>query len=179
MEERYSAGDETVKPNVVTHTNVIQALKRSRIKDKAETAWDLLQSMLRAYEDGDEDVRPNVITINSVITACAFTIGDDQTHERAVRLSLAPVAEMERYEITPISTTFRMLLEAIGRQVSDMSERNRIAAIAFSRCRRENLVDSGVTDALRRFVPLLCEEVSSQLKADPVDIKTAIDRSKR
>jgi hypothetical protein len=109
MEERYSAGDEMVKLNVVTHTNVIQALKRSRIKDKAETAWDLLRSMLRPYEDGDEDVRPNVK--NSVITACAFTIGDDQKHgQRAVRLSLAPVAEMERYEITPISTTFRMLL---------------------------------------------------------------------
>jgi hypothetical protein len=41
--------------------------------------------------------------------------------------------------------------------------------------RRENLVDSGVTDALRRFVSLLYEEVSSQLKAEPVDIKTAID----
>jgi hypothetical protein len=51
--------------------------------------------MLRAYEDGDEDVRPNVITISSVIIACAFTIGDDQMHERAVRLSLAPVAEMD------------------------------------------------------------------------------------
>jgi hypothetical protein len=140
----------------------------------------LLQSLLRAYEDGNEDVRPNVITTNSVITACAFTIGDNQMHERAVRLSLAPIAEMERYKITPISTTFCMLQEAIGRQVSDMSERNnRIAAIAFSRCPRDNLVDSGVTDALRRFVPLLYNEVSSQLKADPVDIKTAIDRSKR
>jgi hypothetical protein len=114
-----------------------------------------------------------VITINSVITAaCAFTIGDNQTHKRAVRLALAAVAEMEKYKITPNSTTFHMLLvEGIGRQVLYMSEWNRIAAITFSWCRRENLVDSGVTDALRRFVPLLYEEVSSQLKAHPVDIK--------
>ena len=105
MEERYSAGDETVKPNVVTHTNVIQALKRSRIKDKAETAWDLLQSMLRAYEDGDEEVRPNVITINSVITAaCAFTIGDDQMHERAVRLALAAASTWICTTISDVSS---------------------------------------------------------------------------
>jgi hypothetical protein len=136
--------------------------------------------MFRAYEDGDEEVRPNVIAINSVITAaCAFTIGDNQMHKRAVRLALAAMAETEKYKITPNSTTFCMLLEAIGRQVLDMSEQNRKAAIAFSRCRQENLVDSGVPDALRRFVPLLYEEVSSQLKRDPVDIKTAISRSKR
>jgi hypothetical protein len=48
MEERYSAGDETVKPNVVTHTNVIQALKRSQIEDKAETAWDLYDAPPRS-----------------------------------------------------------------------------------------------------------------------------------
>jgi pentatricopeptide repeat protein len=183
MEERYSAGggdeeQQTVKPNIVTHTNVIQALKRSRIKNKAQTAWDLFQSTLRAYKNGNEDVRPNVITINSVITACAFTVGDDQTRERAVKLALAAVVEMERQEITPNSTTFRMLLEAIGRQVSDMSERNRMSAYAFSRCRRENLVDSGVVDALRRFVPLLYEKVSSQLETHPVDMKETIDRRK-
>lgn len=181
MEELYSAGNETVKPNTVTHTNVIQALKQSQIQDKAQTAWDLLRNMLRAYQNGNESVRPNVITFNSVITACAHTtVGDDdddktRQQQRAVQLALATVAEMEQQNVAPNSTTFRMLLEAIGRQISQISERTRMAAIVFNRCRRENLVDSGVVDVVRRFMPSLLYTVRTSIL--PVLQTTSNDES--
>ena len=167
MEERYMGGDESVKPNTFTYTTVIQALKRSRPGDKAQTAWDMLKSMSKAYSEGNVDVRPNVITMNSVITACAFAKGDEIVRERAVRLALATMSEMDKEQITPDSTTFCMLLQVIGRQVSDLSENTKFANVVFQRCCRDGMVNNDVMEALRRFAPSLYEQLPKDAISEP------------
>ena len=164
MEMRDAARNQSVRPNTVTFTNVIQALKRSYVQDKAQVAWNLLQEMLRACGDGNTGLCPNIISFNSVITACAFTKGDEKARQRAVKLALAVFTEMEKLKITPNSNSFRMLLETFERQVSDVSERTKMAKIAFQRCHREGLVDSLVVGALQKSVPPLYEQIASSLE---------------
>lgn len=164
MEKLALTGDETVTPDTVTYTNVIMALKRSCVENKAQVAWDLLQEMTQSWSKGNEDVRPNIITIYAVLTSCAFTRGDNETRRRAVQLALAVFSEMEKLQVTPDSNSFRMLIETFGRQVPDMSERTRMAEVAFQRCRREGLVDSKLVQTLQKFVPPLYEQIASALE---------------
>lgn len=161
MQELSMEGDKSIKPNTVSYTNVIQALKRSAVENKAVAATTLFQEMLNEHTNGNTDVQPNVITVNSVLTACAFTKGDDATRKRAIQIALNIFSKMEQHAIVPNSNSFRTLLEAIGRQVSDMTERNKMAEIAFRRCQREGLVDASVVETLRTFLPELYDTLST------------------
>ena len=163
MEERTRDGDELVRPNTVTYSNVIMALKHSRIENKAQEAWDLLQEMALAYSDGDNGVCPNIFTVNTALTACAFTWGNSEIRQHAVKLALAVFSEMERFGIAPDSNSFRLLFETFGRQVPDFAERRKMAEVAFRRCRREGLVDESVVEALQMFVPPLYKQIASSL----------------
>lgn len=182
LQESSLEGDESVKPNTVTYTNVIQSLKRSAEANKAEAARNLFQEMSRRFSDGDADVQPNVITVNSVLTACAFTRGDDETRRRAVQIALTIFSEMEKLEITPNSNSFRMLLETFGRQVADMTERTKMAEVAFQRCQREGLVDAVVVETLQKFLPPMYEELlhrhrsTMPAQSDQFDDRQRVDR---
>ena len=163
MQEFSVAGDKSINPNTVSYTNVIQALKRSAVENKAQAARTLFQEMLNETANGNTNVRPNVITVNSVLTACAFTKGDDEIRKRAIQIALSVFSEMEQHAIVPNSNSFRTLLEAFGRQVSDKTERTKMAEIAFRRCQREGLVDSTVVKALRKFLPELYDKLSTSV----------------
>lgn len=182
MQELGTEGNETVRPDAVIFTNVIMCLKRSHVENKAAAAWGLFLEMMQAWKEGDECVRPNVITINTVLTSCAFTKGNDEIRQRAVQIALTAFTEMDQLEIAPNSKSFCMLFETLGRQVSDMTERTRMAEVALHRCRREGLVDSNVIESLRKFVPPLYEQISRSLEtaqAEGGDERSLIDKRKQ
>jgi hypothetical protein len=67
MNQRYHDGDTDFKPNVRTHTSVIDAWAKSGEKGAAKRAEQILNNMITAFEDeGDPDIKPNVHTANAV-----------------------------------------------------------------------------------------------------------------
>lgn len=67
MNQRYQDGDTDFKPNVRTHTSVIDAWAKSGEKGAAKRAEQILNNMISAYEDeGDPDIKPNLHTANAV-----------------------------------------------------------------------------------------------------------------
>lgn len=67
MQQRYHDGDADFKPNVRTHTSVIDAWAKSGEKGAAKRAEQILNNMISAYEtEGDPDIKPNVHSANAV-----------------------------------------------------------------------------------------------------------------
>jgi hypothetical protein len=65
MYQRYKDGD-NIKPNVRSHTSVIDAWAKSGTKAAAKRCEQILNNMISHFEaTGDTDVRPNVHTANA------------------------------------------------------------------------------------------------------------------
>jgi hypothetical protein len=72
MERQYTAGDESVKPDIKSINSCINAWSRTGGPGAGLRAEQLLDRAESLYEEtGDEDVRPNKITYSSVINAHA------------------------------------------------------------------------------------------------------------
>ena len=68
MEEKYSNGDSSYKPNTRSHTSVIDAWAKSGEAGAARRAEMILNNLRNLYEaTGDPDIKPNVYTANAVM----------------------------------------------------------------------------------------------------------------
>ena len=85
MQDRYKAGDEDLKPDVITYNSVILAWSRSRQRKSVSKAESLLKEMLSLAEAGDNKCVPNVRCYNCVLSAIA-TSGLPDNVQRAARI---------------------------------------------------------------------------------------------
>ena len=86
MQEMHDAGNDEVKPDVVTFNSVINAWSKSGEKDAPIRAEALLQRMKDLAElTGDADVMPDVVSFNSAIDAWAKS-GDTIAPHRAEQI---------------------------------------------------------------------------------------------
>lgn len=68
MEDKYSNGDPSYKPNTRSHTSVIDAWAKSGEAGAARRAEMILNNLRNLYEaTGDPDIKPNVYTANAVM----------------------------------------------------------------------------------------------------------------
>ena len=64
-----STGDSDLMPDTVSYSTVIDCWAKSKQKDVAERAENMLKQMQEMHNVGNDKVKANVVTFNSVINA--------------------------------------------------------------------------------------------------------------
>ncbi len=85
MESMYRAGDESVKPNVLTYNSMLSAWARSNTKCAHWKAKAVLQKMWKLYEAGDKSVKPDTTAYNTLISAVSKSHCEDKA-QKALRV---------------------------------------------------------------------------------------------
>ena len=81
----YNAGDDTVKPNVLTYNTMLSAWARSNTKCAYYKSLAILRKMWKLYEAGNEGVKPDTTAYNTLISAISKSDREDKA-QRALRL---------------------------------------------------------------------------------------------
>lgn len=85
MEAMYNAGDDSVKPNVLTYNSMLSAWARSNTKCAHWKSLEVLRKMWKLYEAGNEGVKPDTTAYNTLISAISKSQREDKA-QRALRL---------------------------------------------------------------------------------------------
>jgi len=71
VEGTFRSGDETLKPNAVFYSAILQAWAKTSTAEGAEKAEDLLQRNIALYAQGNDYAKPHTIVYNAVMDAIA------------------------------------------------------------------------------------------------------------
>lgn len=85
VEGTYRSGDETLQPNAVFYSAILQAWAKSATPEGATKAEELLRRNIALYEEGYEYAKPHAIMYNAVMDAIARS-GDPTSGTRAEEL---------------------------------------------------------------------------------------------
>eukprot|EP00957_Ditylum_brightwellii_P208919 15359542-Ditylum_brightwellii.AAC.1 len=61
MWQLYEAGNENVKPDIISYNTVIRAVAQSTYPGKAQKALRILRHMDKRYQEGNKETRPNEV----------------------------------------------------------------------------------------------------------------------
>ena len=111
----------TLKPDVLTYTNVLHCIALSESGDAFPRAYAILSKM----ENGDGDVRPNVYTYNVLINVVAKSKLPGKA-KIAVRL----VNRMKEVAIRPITITYNNALNACAYSDREIDDRKEVMQVA-------------------------------------------------
>lgn len=128
------------QPTTIHYNAVIDAHAKSPNCDKAECAWQLMQTMKA------RNVPIDIITQNSVLAACANTFGGDSSKQRALDICNAVYSEITNHEATPI--TYFFLLKAFWKLVPPGNVRWSMIQGAFDKCCQLGLLSERVLGQL-------------------------------
>ncbi|VEU36011.1 unnamed protein product [Pseudo-nitzschia multistriata] len=71
VEGGFRSGDETLKPNAMFYSAILQAWAKTATAEGAEKAFSLLQRNIALYADGNDYAKPHTIVYNAVMDAIA------------------------------------------------------------------------------------------------------------
>ncbi|KAL7500745.1 hypothetical protein ACHAWT_009017 [Skeletonema menzelii] len=167
MEEKYYAGDMSMKPNNRIYTAVILSLANSPYNgddaeklNNAQRAWSLLDEMKA------NDVRPNSFTYNYIINCCAQEASQDE-NEKRISFEIAIKAFQELRKMTPSSNnddngdscstdayhpdsfTYAFTLKACTNLLTPSPFRTKVATQVFKECCKKGYCNDEVMKRLR------------------------------
>ena len=167
LEEKYLAGDMSMKPNNRIYTAVILSLVHSPYTgddaaklNNSQRAWSLLDEMKA------NDVQPNSFTYNYIINCCAQEASQDET-EKKISFEIAIKAFQELRKMAaassdnndgescstdvyhPDSFTYAFTLKACSNLLPPSSFRTKVATQVFKECCKHGYCNDEVMKRLR------------------------------
>ena len=138
-EEMLKLMQSKVQPDVYSYAIVINALARSSIIGKEERAYELLHEM---RENDVEMTRPNTVIYNAVLNACAFSLGNELQHQRAMEIAHRTFQELQDDAYAqPDDITFGTFFQACHNLLpKDTPTRELVLETLFRKCCAEGLV---------------------------------------
>lgn len=114
MEDFYNQGYDSVRPCVRAYSIVLSIIARSRRKDKAVKAQEILHRMESEHRNGNASCRPNVYSYNAVLNAAAFSGRDEREQEDAFRVACSTFDELRMSDyLEPSDISYGTFLKAI------------------------------------------------------------------
>lgn len=111
----------SLKPDVLTYTNVLHCIALSESDDSFQRAYAILSKM----ENGDGDVRPNVYTYNVLINVVAKSKLPGKA-----KIAVQLVNRMKEVAIRPITITYNNALNACAYSHKERDDRNEVMQVA-------------------------------------------------
>ena len=164
MEEKYQAGDMTMKPNNRIYTACILSLAHSPYngddaedRNNAQIAWSLLEEMKA------NDVRPNSFTYNYIINCCSQEASQDEK-QKQISFEIAIKAFQELRKMAPPSNddyscstdayhpdsfTYGFMLKACNNLLPPSPLRTKVATQVFKECCKRGYCNNEVMKRLR------------------------------
>ncbi len=170
----YSGRLETVKPDTVTYTSLINAWARSVDRpDKVQNARRLLDVLLAKFDADEEDVKPNIMAYTSVLNAAVHSppsslmtdangeedpFTSDGSTESVYSIVVQTYDELKKdpYNIglSPDHFAFAAMLQAVRQHTIDSSaERRQMVELVFDDACAAGEVSAFVIRALREACP--------------------------
>ncbi len=150
MEEFYSEGHECVRPCARAYSIVISTIARSKKKDKAQLAQEILHRMESEYRKGNDSARPTVYSYNAVLNAAAFTNGDEMEQEQAFKVACLTFDELRNSDyLRPSHVSYGTFLKAINKLMPESDVRNDLVKGLFRRCCRDGQVGDLVLRSMK------------------------------
>jgi len=170
----YSGRLETVKPDAVTYTSVMNAWARSGDRpDKVHNARRLLDVMLSKYDADERDVKPNIMAYTSILNAAVHSppssltvdvdkdedpFTSDAPSESVYSIVVQTYDELKKdpynIGISPDHFAFAIMLQAIRQHTSETSgERRQMVELVFDDACAAGEVSAFVIRALREACP--------------------------
>jgi len=109
MKARFDDGDEKVRPDALTYSNLINAFVKNNGYERAE---DLLWEMVDDYLKGNEDCKPPIRTLNTLLAAWSNSIVS-YAAERAENMVFRwlKILESTDLDVKPDMYTYNLLLK--------------------------------------------------------------------
>ena len=156
MEGAYAAGNDAAKPDAHAMTILLLSWAKSNSPNKAEAAWNILETMKTKYLQGDLSMKPTSYTYAAVLNACAFMSATDPSlKENTVRIAVTALQELSETEGGFTQHAFRNMLQVVIRQTGDANSKQRLATRVFQKCCQEGFVDPWIVTLLKTKVPSL------------------------
>uniref|UniRef100_A0A7S3V5L1 Pentacotripeptide-repeat region of PRORP domain-containing protein n=1 Tax=Chaetoceros debilis TaxID=122233 RepID=A0A7S3V5L1_9STRA len=134
MERMYSEGINSLKPDVITYTSVIDSIARSRMTEGSEMAFELLHKMERRFKkSGDKSMKPNVKSYSCVLQSLIHSQRADK-HNRANGV----LEHMKQMDVEPNSFTYNYVINCAATVQGDEAVKMdafKIALNAFTNLR--------------------------------------------
>ena len=109
MKERYSRGDESMRPTESNYKIVIDAFARTRNPQRAEEVW---YEMLQSFLDGNPDAKPGSDSCKAVLASWLMSDAPDATQKTLdVMERIAEVDRSEAIELKVDRNTYHLLLD--------------------------------------------------------------------
>ncbi|KAL3769973.1 hypothetical protein ACHAW5_004785 [Stephanodiscus triporus] len=144
-EEFYSEGHDSVRPCVRAYSIVLATIARSRRKNKALEAQELLHKMEAEYRGGNSGCRPNVYSYNAVLNAAAFSGREEGELEDAFRVACLTFDELRMSDyLEPSDVSYGTFLKAIKQLMPESDVRDNLVKGLFRKCCRDGLVSNFV-----------------------------------
>lgn len=127
IKDFYAEGHDAVRPCVRAYSIVLSIIARSRRKDKAVKAQELLHRMESEHRSGNSACRPNVFSYNAVLNAAAFSGRDEREQEDAFRVACSTFDElrMSNY-LQPSDISYGTFLKAIKHLMPESEVRDNL-----------------------------------------------------
>ena len=121
----YSEGRDSVRPCVRAYSIVLSIIARSRRKNKALEAQELLHKMEAEYRGGNSSCRPNFYSYNAVLNAAAFSGREEG--EDAFRVACLTFDELRMSDyLEPSDISYGTFLKAIKQLMPESDVRDNL-----------------------------------------------------
>jgi tetratricopeptide (TPR) repeat protein len=140
--------DETY-PNAQSYTAAIRCYARSKAKDKAKKALQVLMSMREEEKKGRSASRPTTRTYDAAIDCCSKAL-HEPTESIKIAFAILKTIELDE-NTTPSSTTYRSLISTVS-LLPPSPERNQLAASVFNKAKNASCCSLDVVKTLRTCV---------------------------
>ena len=141
----YSQGYDAVRPDSRAYSIVISTIARSRRKNKAAKAQELLHRMESEYRGGNSACRPNIYSYNSVLNAAAFSGKDEKEQEEAFKVACLTFESMRMSNyLTPSHVSYGTFLKAIKHLMPPSEVRDNLVKGLFRKCCQDGMVSDFV-----------------------------------
>jgi hypothetical protein len=113
MQAQYEAGDESMKPNIVTYNGVLNAWARSGTRCCGVKAEEYLDRMWELYNAGDTKVKPDDFSYNTVINAISKSQNEGKA-QKALRIlrRMDKLYQAGNKEARPNAVTYTAVLNS-------------------------------------------------------------------
>jgi len=138
------------KGDARVYNAVMKIWARSGDKNKAKKTQRLLEKLQSLYDESeDEDYMPNIKSYNNVINAAAFTRGNAEEKQEAMRVMAETFKSIRTNELVePDHITFGMFLKGSGNLISETKKRQIVMENIFRQACRQGAVSDFVIDSL-------------------------------
>lgn len=114
-----------MRPCTRAYSIVLSTIARSRKRNKAVEAQELLHRMESEYRGGNSACRPNVYSYNAVLNAAAFSGRDEREQEEAFKVACLTFDELRMSDyLQPSHVSYGTFLKAIKHLMPEGDLRN-------------------------------------------------------